>query len=188
MTMKYTLLVLLLAVLSACANPFNRATSDRYALDCSAAEQKGNLQSAEQLCYSAIVNVDWVSLGSELKSQRLYNLGRIKRQLAKFSEAEPLMKESLELEDKLSGPYNEKVGRRLAELSAILAGQDKWGEGIPIVERLIPFSGSFSGSERAFVAQTFQQYAAHARQSGKAELASTLEAVTKALAQPSQQP
>jgi hypothetical protein len=183
MIMKYMLLVLVLVVLSACANSIFRVSSDRYAQDCNSAEQKGNLQSAEQLCYRAIVNVDWVKLGPELKSQRLYNLGRIKRQLAKFSEAEPLMKESLELEEKSSGPYNEKVGHRLAELSAILAAQDKWGEGIPLVERLIPFSGAYAGSERVFVAQTFQQYSAHARQSGKAELAATLEAVTKALAQ-----
>jgi len=36
-----------------------------------AAEQAGDLCMAEQLCYRALVNVDWGNLGPELKSERL---------------------------------------------------------------------------------------------------------------------
>lgn len=82
--------LLALALLSACANPINRVTSDNYAETCSIAEDNGKLDVAEQACYRALVNVDLGNLGPELKSQRLYNLGRIKQRLSKYSEAELL--------------------------------------------------------------------------------------------------
>ena len=143
MKLSISLVLLVSALLGACANPLNRATSDNYAETCTVAESNGKLDVAEQACYRALVNVDMGNLGPELKSQRLYNLGRIKRQMSKFSEAESLFKESLQIEEKLSGPGGVKIGRRLVELSVSLAGQDKWSEGAQYLERFLPIADQF---------------------------------------------
>lgn len=162
--------------LGVCANPLNQATSDSYAEACSVAESNGRLEAAEQACYRALVNVDWGNLGSELKSQRLYNLGRIKRQLAEFSEAEQLFRESLSIEESLSGPSGIQVGRRLVELSVSLAAQNKWTEGAQLLDRLLPFADEFSGKERNFAVVVLTQYSKHLRKADEAAQAERFEA------------
>jgi len=168
------------ALLSACANPINRVTSDNYAETCSIAEDSGKLDVAEQACYRALVNVDLGNLGPELKSQRLYNLGRIKQRLAKFSEAELLFKESLQIEEKLTSPSGIKIGRRLVTISAALAGQDKWSEGVPYLERVLPIADQFSGQERTHAAEILTLYSKHLRKSNETAIAERFE--TKAMA------
>jgi len=180
MKLPISLGLLVLALLSACANPLNRATSDNYAETCAVAESNGKLEVAEQACYRALANVDMGNLGPELKSQRLYNLGRIKRQMSKFSEAESLFKESLQIEEKLSGPGGVKIGRRLVELSVSLAGQDKWSEGAQYLERFLPIADQFSGQQRAYSAEVLMQYSKRLRNTNQQPLAERFE--TKALA------
>jgi hypothetical protein len=158
-------------LLAGCANPVNRATSDNYAETCAVAEQNNRLQVAEEACYRALVNVDWGNLGPELKSQRLYNLGRIKLRLAKFSEAEQLFKESLSIEEKLSTPADPKIGRRLVVLSVSLAGQDKWADGAQYLERVLPIASQFTGQERVHTAEVLSQYSKHFRSMNQAATA-----------------
>jgi hypothetical protein len=181
--MKLSILLVLLAttLLNACANPLNQATSDNYAETCVNAERNHRLEVAEQACYRALVNVDWGNLGPELKSQRLYNLGRIKRQLAKFSEAEQLFKESLSIEEKLSRPSGGQVGRRLVELSISLAAQNKWSEGAQSLDRVLPIADQFSGQERVSAAAVLTQYSKHLRKTNEVALAERFEAKALAL-------
>jgi len=146
-------------LLGSCANPVNQATSDNYAETCATAERNRRLDVAEQACYRALVNVDLGNLGPDLKSQRLYNLGRIKRQLSKFGEAEDLFRQSLAIEEKLSSSSDPKIGRRLIELSVSLAGQSKWAEGAQYLERAAPISTQYAGAERSFAAVAFSEYA-----------------------------
>jgi hypothetical protein len=136
------------ALLSGCANTLNRATSENYSETCSIAEGNGQLEVAEQACYRALINVDGGNLGPELKSVKLYSLGQIKRQLAKFVEAEALFKESLAIEEKLTGKTSVKVGRRLVELSVSLAAQEKWSEGAQYLESLLPIADQLTGKDR----------------------------------------
>lgn len=167
--------------LAGCANPINRVTSDNYAETCATAEQNGRLQVAEEACYRALVNVDRGNLGPELKSQRLYNLGRIKRQLAKFSEAEQLFKESLATEEKLSNLKDPKIGRRLVELAVSLAGQDKWREGAQYLKKVLPIAPQFSGQERSYTAEVLKQYGKHLRAGNQTPLAEQFENTAEAL-------
>ena len=168
-------------IMAGCANPINLAASENYAETCATAEQNGRLQVAEEACYRALVNVDGGNLGPELKSQRLYNLGRIKRQLAKFSEAEKLFKESLIIEEKLSTPTDPKIGRRLVELSVSLAGGDKWSEGAQYLERALPIAPQFFGQERSYVAEVLRQYGKHLRATSQIALAERFENTATAL-------
>ena len=181
MKLLMPLALLGIALLSACANPLNQVTSDNYAETCSTAKANGRLEVAEQACYRALVNVDWGNLGPELKSQRLYNLGRIKRQLSKFSEAEQLFKESLSIEEKHSELSGIKVGRRLVELSVSLAGQDKWPEGVQFVERLLPIADQFSGQERTYTAKVLTEYSKQLRSKNDISTAERFEAKALAL-------
>lgn len=168
-----------------CANPLNRATSDRYAAECDVAEENGDLRVAEELCYRAAVNVDWGNLGPELKSQRLYNLARIKRRMGKYVEATDLLKESLSLEEGLFGPKSLTVGRRLAELAANLAGLERWNEGIPLVERLLPIAERYSDGEKLFLAHLFRHYADEAAALGNPSASNAFRAKANVLvAQP----
>lgn len=179
--MRWLLLAALTVAIYGCANPLNRVTSDRYFAQCAAAERAGDLRYAEQLCYRSLVNVDWGNLGPELKSKRLYNLAQIKRRLSKFNEAEDLLRASLKLEEGISGPTSVPVGRRLAELSINLASLDRWAEGIPFVERILPIAESYSGGERSFLSILLRQYAERARAMGNSELATAFEAKANAL-------
>jgi hypothetical protein len=168
-------------LLGGCANPLNRITSDRYAETCSIAEGNRNLSVAEEACYRALVNVDIGNLGPELKSQKLYNLGRVKRQSAKFWEAEQLFKESLSIEEKLSGPTDPKIGRRLVELSVSLAAQNKWSEGAQFLDRAFPTAEFFSGSERAYFAEILGMYAEQFRKENQLQLAERFESKAKSM-------
>lgn len=168
-------------IVAGCANPLNQATSDRYAQECASAERGGQLAVAEEACYRAVKNVDWGNLGPELKSQRLYNLARIKRQLGKFSEAEAILKESLPIEESVSGRDSLKVGRRLVELSVNMAAQDKWGEGAEFLARTIPISSGFAGQERAFTKASYLEYAKKLRMLGNADVAFRFETAAASL-------
>lgn len=163
--------LLILFLLAGCMNPVNKATSDNYAEQCVQAEQSGDLVTAEKACYRALVNVDMGNLGDELKSQRLYNLALIKRQLGKFNEAEDLLKTSIEIEKKLSGPTDPKIGRRYAELSVNLAAQNKWSEGVHFVKGLLPMVDQYASSEKQFVKEILLKYSENQGQAGNNKIA-----------------
>jgi tetratricopeptide (TPR) repeat protein len=143
---------------AACAKPLNQATSDRYGEACSEAERHNRLAVAEQACYRALVNVDWGHLGDFQKSQRLYNLARIKRKLNKFEEAEKLYKDSLAIEEKLPKQSNENLGRRLAELAILYEQCGRIADGFPYVHRLYALAEIYQGGEKKTVAAVFYIY------------------------------
>lgn len=149
---------LTVGVLTACANPLNQATSDRYSETCAQAERNRRLDVAEEACSRALVNVDWGHLGDVAKSQKTYNLARIKRQLRKFDEAEKLYKDSLAIEEKQTPSSSAKIGRRLAELAILNGQQNRFDDGLPYVERLFALADTFQGDEKTIVAAIFYVY------------------------------
>ena len=151
---------LLLAIfVASCSNPLNQMTSDRYSQECVEAERNGRLEVAEQACYRALVNVDLGNLGDEQKSQKMYNLARIKRKVGKFDESEKLCKDSLMIEDRLSTSLKERIGRRLAELALLYGDRLRYEEGLPYVERLYPLADLYQASEKKTVSAIFYVYA-----------------------------
>jgi hypothetical protein len=179
--MRTILTTSVLALLFGCANPLNEATAMRYSAECGAAESAGNLALADQLCYRAVKNADWGNLSQELKSQHLYNFARIKRRLAKFGEAEEILKASLAIEEPLSGSSSLKVGRRLVELSVNLAAQKKWDEGQEVILRVLPIAPGFTGSERNYTKEVYLNYATTMQELARSEVAGRLRAAAAAL-------
>jgi tetratricopeptide (TPR) repeat protein len=167
--------------LSGCANPINRITSDNYSDTCGVAEKNRRLDIAEEACYRALVNVDWGNLGPELKSQKQYNLGRIKRQLGKFSEAEQLFKAALKIEQALPKPSTLRVSRRHIELATSLAGQNKWQEGAKYLDLAIPSIPNHSKRERKFLADMLITFSKELQNLGEKHLANHFKKVAEAV-------
>jgi tetratricopeptide (TPR) repeat protein len=140
----------------ACSSQLSRPTSKEYADACRNFEHNGQFVPAESECYMALVNADW-SKNPKVKSQTLYNLGRIKQKLGKFREAELLFKESLQIEERYSSPPL-IIGNRLIALSVSFAGQNKWSEGAQLLERVLPIAPQYSRQERIHITQLLLQY------------------------------
>ncbi|MCK5479741.1 MAG: hypothetical protein KAJ06_01295, partial [Gammaproteobacteria bacterium] len=158
---------------SACESEGRRSAT--YAEKCKDAERKGALEAAEQLCQSAWFDVDSSRLPPEIQSERLYDLGRIKRQLSKFAEAEPLIREALVVEETVSGRNSPVYGRLLVELSLDLAGQAKWVEGAAFLEPVLQIADRLPEQERLSAASVLKNYASRLRNTGQAELAGRFE-------------
>jgi len=157
--MKYSMaLIMLSAFVIGCANPLNRATSDRYNQMCLEAEEAGNLAVASEACYRAYVNVEWGNLGPEVRSERLYNFGRVLRKSGRYEDAKEALSRSLAEEEKLSGKSSVKTGRRMAELAATYIELNQIESGIPYVDRLIPNTEQYSKSEKTFIAALLKFY------------------------------
>ena len=166
--------IFLAFLVTSCANPLNQATSERYGEACVEAERNNRLRVAEQACYRALVNVDWGRLGDFQKSQRMYNLARIKRKLNKFDEAEKLYKDSLAIEEKLPQRSNENIGRRFAELAILYEQCGQIQDGLPYVHRLYPLADVYRGSEQKTVAAVFYVYSLELKKQEKSDEAQTL--------------
>ena len=152
-------LLLMILFSIGCATPLNQATSDRYRQSCIEAEAVGRLDIAEEACQRALFNVRIGHLGAEAEAQELYNLGRIKRKLGKFEEAEELYKDSLQIQASISPVDQVKIGRRLAEFAILYAAQRRFDDGLPFVMKLLPIADRSVGSERKSVAAIFSIYA-----------------------------
>jgi tetratricopeptide (TPR) repeat protein len=155
---KYLAIFGLIIFISGCANPLNKITSDNYADTCSKALDAGRLDVAEEACDRAVINVEWGNLGDELKSERMYNLARVKRRVGKLDEAEKYFIETIKIEEKISPRREIRIGRRLAELSAIYYEQKRYQEASPYLKQLLPLSNLYSGKEKSFLANLYHYY------------------------------
>ncbi|MDH4285278.1 MAG: hypothetical protein OEV35_08155 [Gallionellaceae bacterium] len=163
--MKHVVVTLFISTLAltGCVQMVNTADSEYHIEACVAAEKTARLLDVEAICTRTIMNVDWSKQKPALKSERFYNLGRIKRGLYKFSEAVFLFKESLAVEESILNPSELRIGSRLVELSISLAGQERWGEGAHYLERALPIIPQFTGEEREFAAKVLVTYGTHFR-------------------------
>jgi tetratricopeptide (TPR) repeat protein len=154
---------------------------DADARDCEKAVSIGALDIAEERCQLALGEDDRDILTPAVRSQRLYNLARIKRQLGKYSEAGELLDESLALEATLSGADSPGVTRRLMEMSLVLAGQGRWQQGAQVLERALPLAHQLPDDERASLGNIIRHYTDRLEKNGQAAQATRLEAAAMQL-------
>jgi tetratricopeptide (TPR) repeat protein len=159
------LMLITALLLSACADFLAKPSVGEYAAACRVAVRINRLEDAERECYLAYTNSNWQSEPKE-KSLRLYELGMVKQRLGKFAEAEPLLKESLEIEQALSSS-SKVVGQRLIGLSGAYAGQGKWAEGTETLERLIPIATLFPRQDRLKISLLLEQYSKHLKRANQ---------------------
>lgn len=168
-------------LLSACYNPINQVTADRYSDMCAQAMSVGQTDTAEEACRRALINARIGHLGNAEESRALYNYARTKLVLGKVEEAEELLKHSLQLEDALSPPDPIRIGLRLGNLAVALERQKHIQDALPYLERLAPLAQQYTGNEREFLKKLFQRYADEFRRLDNTSAANRLQETAQAL-------
>jgi len=163
----YTINFILILLVGCVSNPSYKSTSDDYAEVCLIAERNNQFKIAEDACQTALHNAKTGNLGKELIAKRLFELANIKRRQAKYSEAIPLLKESLEIENTLSRKINSKIGRVLTEIAINYAALGEWDNGAPYLEKSIPILSAYTGKERKFIKQIFKNYGRYFKKNGQ---------------------
>ena len=154
---------------------------DKAAENCEKAIVTGADELAEELCTMALGDNLGADLKPEIRSQRLYRLGHIKRTRAEYPEAGDLIGQSLALEEARSESDSFPVAQRLLEMSLILAGQGQWEEGALYLERALPFAGQFTEKQQVSMTNVLKHFAGRLEQAGRTVLAGRFRAVATEL-------
>jgi hypothetical protein len=125
-------------VVTGCANPINQKTASNYYESALEAELRGDFVFAERQYDRALINARLGRSPDAGVSAAMYGLGRVKGYLCKFGEAEPLLMESLALEEKVTGPESGITTKRLFELARFYYDRGLFEKSIPYFRRGIP--------------------------------------------------
>jgi tetratricopeptide (TPR) repeat protein len=120
-------------------------------------EKKGDTEQAEKEFKLALQRAR-NHLGQKEISDSLYNIGSFYRKQERLPYAIKYLKESLALEESLSGPSSERTGRRMAELAAAYLMEDNFVDGVPLAKRLQGLVDNFTGNELVFVNKVLEAY------------------------------
>ena len=141
--MRKLLIIITLCFLASCANPINRHTGMNYNDWGGNAETAGDYTLAERNYSRALMNFQIGYTGDADVSMALYNLGRVKGYLCKYGEAESLLLEALQLEEKVTGPESAVTSMRVFELARLSFDRQQfekaviyYSRGIPLVRKL----------------------------------------------------
>jgi tetratricopeptide (TPR) repeat protein len=165
--------VALLAVATGGCNA--RQDFDRQIEICTAGEKNGVLDAAADACGRALTIATENDYAPEEVSALSLRLGRIERQRGRFDAAEVLVRASLDLTAQ-SGESKE-VALHLVELSLSLAGQDRWSEGVTLLDRAEPLVRGLTGRDRGDAANVYAGYARQLRKAGDTQKAAEFEGI-----------
>jgi TPR repeat protein len=159
--MKLTFQLVVFAVsvflLAGCASDIQRAYWAANTGVASGEAKKGDYEKAETEYRLALQRAK-NHLGQKEISDSLYNLGSFYRRQEHLSYAIEYLKESMVLEESLSGPSSERTGRRMAELAAAYIMEDNFVDGKPLAKRLQGLADNFTGNELDFVNKVLEAY------------------------------
>ena len=125
---------------------------------CTAGENNGVLTAAAESCGNALEIARQNEFPPDEISDLAYRLGQIERRQGRFEEAEALLQSSLEHEMQSSDAVG--AAGRLVELSFSLAGQNRWEEGVALLERAAPHIQDLTATERDAAGNALRAYAA----------------------------
>lgn len=136
--MKFTLVwmpFVISMVLSGCTNPVNMYTAQKYFDAGVAAERAGNYQLAHDKYYRAYVNTEIGHADDQRKALTMYNLARMKGYLCMKAEAEPLLLNSVAVEEKALGQNGNWYTGRLVETARFYFGFGEYAKAVPYFEK-----------------------------------------------------
>ncbi len=154
---QFVILTVSIFLLTSCATDTQRAYWAANTGVASSEARKGNYEKAETEYRLALQRAK-NHLGQKEVSDSLYNLGSFYRMQERLPYAIEYLKESMLLEESLSGPSSERTGRRMAELAAAYLMEDNFIDGKPLAKRLQALVGNFSGNELDFIKKVLEAY------------------------------
>ncbi|MBI5890572.1 MAG: tetratricopeptide repeat protein [Nitrosomonadales bacterium] len=156
----FAYIVLLVALISGCANPINERTAYNYYKMALRAEAIRDYASAEQNYDKALFNAR-IAHSNATISASMYGLGRMKGYLCKYDDAEKLLLSSLTLEEKITGPESSITTMRLFELARLNFDRGQYGAALPYFGRGIPAVKKLGieTSDPISLANEFDEYA-----------------------------
>jgi len=102
------------------------------------AESKADYRSAQREYAQAYKIAEDDKLGPAALSAATYELGRVTGYLCDYSRAHRLLRQSLEIEEQVSGPYSANTSARYMELARLNFDNGFYAKAVPYYERAIP--------------------------------------------------
>ncbi|CAC9549880.1 hypothetical protein [uncultured Gammaproteobacteria bacterium] len=152
----------ILIFLTACiSNPLNEATYYRYLKTGYNAEKQMDTLTAEIAYSRALGNVYMGNLGSEKKSEALFNLGRLERINGKLDASLKHLLKSLKIDEKTNKSNDLFIKSTLAEIAKTYYEKGLYMEGEKYLNRLRGLGVSSFRSEQSkkFIQKIISQYA-----------------------------
>jgi tetratricopeptide (TPR) repeat protein len=155
--------------LVACANPINQKTAQNYYDWGLRAELAGEYALAERNYERALINARLGHSPDAGISAAMYSVGRMKGILCKYDEAEPLLLESLKLEETVTGPESGITSKRLFELARFYSDREMYARSLPYFSRGIPllFKLGAESSDPIALAEALETYSMALLKSGQ---------------------
>lgn len=136
------------ALLAGCANPINDHTWARYTREGHVAQERGQLQVAEEAHRRAVINARIGHLGPEREATALYNLGRVKRDLCKLGEAREALQGALELREGNKDTPPMYLTGNIFELAQLHYDEGRFAEAVSLMDRGFPLLDKANGAVR----------------------------------------
>ena len=102
------------------------------------AEGKADYRAAQREYAQAYKIAEDDKLGPAALSAATYELGRVTGYLCDYSRAHRLLRQSLEIEERVSGPYSANTSARYMELARLNYDNGRYAQAVPYYERAIP--------------------------------------------------
>lgn len=182
--MRLLQMLVVSALLAACANPLNEHTARRYYAAGEQATRAGNLPLARENYRRALINAQIGHLGPEAEADAAGKLARIQGNLCEHDEAEKTFLYALEAQEKAYGKDSPRtLGPRL-ELAQLAFDIGRFEKATGYFEKAFAVGGSVLESRMALgYADLLEDYATALSNSGRSADAETARARAHSLKQ-----
>ena len=159
-------------VTAGCADQIHSTWAYSFEADCVRYAQMGNYTAALRECDKAHRNADRASLNDYDFARIKYNYGMILRTTGNYSQSIRILKEYIEIEQKLTGAYGPRVGFGHRELGFAYFRLNQIKSGIKHVDHLLLMAHDFeTEKQRLDTSALFYLYAEKLSEDGYSERA-----------------
>lgn len=121
-----------------CATDLNRINASKYYELGLRAEAAGDYRGAHEAFRRALINAGSANARPEYVSAVKYNLGRMTGYLCDYTQAESILLDSLQTEQRLRSSAPGNITKRLSELARLTYDMGKYPESAAYFERVLP--------------------------------------------------
>jgi len=168
--------------LTACANPINERTYERYMAAGDQAAARGDLSLAKINYSRAVTNASVGHLSPQQKGNGLFKYARILGNLCEHDEAEKWFLEAHKLNEEVNGRGSERTYVTVAEVAQLNYDIGRYAKAVTYFDQGLPIAEKYHMDTKypASFADVYTDYADALKQTGNSEKAA--EAIRKAVA------